>query len=94
MKTKDLKNLLNRAAAGIETPDDLSEEELKELLEDLTSTANEVEKLPDVVLRNRVETSKRIMEEIDETLTSIGWRGDSGLLYRVRKQLQTLRETV
>jgi hypothetical protein len=40
MKPRDLANLLNRAAAALETPDDLSEIELEELIEDLQAEAD------------------------------------------------------
>lgn len=38
MKTRDMQNLLNRAAAALETPADLSEAEKRELIEDLTAS--------------------------------------------------------
>lgn len=43
MKTRDLINLLNRAAAAIETPNDLSEVETIELIEDLIVAAEAME---------------------------------------------------
>lgn len=43
MKKRDLVNLLNRAAAFIETPRDLSPIERDELAEDLTVAAKELE---------------------------------------------------
>lgn len=42
MKARDLANLLNRAAAAFETPNDLSEDEKAELVEDLTTAAAEL----------------------------------------------------
>lgn len=43
MKTKDLVNLLNRAAACIETPGDLTSEEISQVAEDLVEAAKEIE---------------------------------------------------
>jgi len=43
MKTRDLINLLNRAAAAIETPNDLNEAEIIELIEDLIAVADAME---------------------------------------------------
>lgn len=45
MKERDLVNLLNRAAAAIETPNDLNDQERDELVEDLTVAANEMIKM-------------------------------------------------
>ena len=46
MKEKDLINLLNRAAAGIEVlltgSGDLTEDEVQDLLDDLDSAVNEI----------------------------------------------------
>ena len=42
MKARDLQNLLNRAAASLETPDDLTEGEKNELIEDLINAAMDV----------------------------------------------------
>lgn len=39
MKTRDLLNLLNRAAAALETPKDLTPKERAELIEDLLHAA-------------------------------------------------------
>lgn len=41
MKPRDLARLLNRGAAAIETPDDLTEQELREVAEDLVLAAAE-----------------------------------------------------
>lgn len=41
IKAKDLKNLLNRAAAALETPKDLTPQEVAELVEDLLAAAEE-----------------------------------------------------
>jgi hypothetical protein len=43
MEVKELINLLNRAAAGLETPGDLTKLDLDELIEDLTVMANLLE---------------------------------------------------
>lgn len=43
MKNRDLKNLLNRAAAAIETPQDLNRTQEIELLEDLTVAAKQLD---------------------------------------------------
>lgn len=43
MKNRDLKNLLNRGAAALETPQDLNEQERKDLAEDLTAAAKGLE---------------------------------------------------
>jgi hypothetical protein len=43
MKTRDLINLLNRAAAAIETPADLEHNEVLDLLEDLLQLAQKLE---------------------------------------------------
>ena len=43
MKARDLANLLNRAAAAIETPGDLSDRERVDVVEDLTTAAKEIE---------------------------------------------------
>jgi hypothetical protein len=42
LKTRDLVNLLNRAAAALETPADLTEQEQGELVQDLTAAAEEI----------------------------------------------------
>ena len=42
MKPRDLKNLLNRAAAALETPDDLTDQDIAYLIEDLIVAANEI----------------------------------------------------
>ena len=41
MKTKDLVNLLNRAAA-LETPKDLNQQEFQDVIDDLTFYANQI----------------------------------------------------
>ncbi len=43
MKRKDFINLLNRAAAALETPCDLSKEEVAHVIEDLTTVAQKIE---------------------------------------------------
>jgi hypothetical protein len=43
MKNRDLINLINRAAAAIETPADLTEDEIQDLLDDLDAAALELE---------------------------------------------------
>ncbi len=43
LKKRDLANLLNRAAAALETPDDLNELEVSELIEDLVVEARAYE---------------------------------------------------
>jgi len=42
MKTKDLVNLLNRAAAALETPKDLNQQEFQDVIDDLTFYANQI----------------------------------------------------
>lgn len=39
LKVRDLKNLLNRAAAALETPTDLTPDDVAALIEDLTEAA-------------------------------------------------------
>ena len=43
MKTKDLKDLLSRARAALETPADLSEQDMAELVEDLAVAVDTLE---------------------------------------------------
>jgi DNA-directed RNA polymerase subunit F len=43
MKRKELINLLNRAAAGLESGEELSPKEFNELIEDLVTTAKTLE---------------------------------------------------
>ena len=43
IKHRELINLLNRAAAAIETPDDLTKRDFSDLVEDLVITAAELE---------------------------------------------------
>lgn len=43
MKTEDIVDLLIRAAAGLETPGDLSDRELVDLIEDLRDAAQDLE---------------------------------------------------
>lgn len=43
MKPRDLKNLLNRAAAALDEHNDLTKQEVAELIEDLTAAAAELE---------------------------------------------------
>lgn len=43
MKRRDLVNLLNRAAAALETPEDLTETGIALLIEDLCVAARELE---------------------------------------------------
>lgn len=50
MSKKDLINLLNRAAAGFETPDDLTEEEKTHLVEDLVVAATMLERPSDELI--------------------------------------------
>ena len=49
MKTKELVNLLNRAAAALETPQDLNPFEIEDLTRDLTITAREIEESYELV---------------------------------------------
>ena len=44
MKTRDRINLINRAIAALETPDDLSREDIADLIEDLDALAEEYRK--------------------------------------------------
>ena len=44
LKSRDLKNLLNRAAAALETPGDLSQEDVEVLIADLLAAAEEIER--------------------------------------------------
>ena len=44
MKNRDKINLINRAIAALETPDDLSRKEIGQLIEDLDSLADEYRK--------------------------------------------------
>jgi hypothetical protein len=41
LKPRDLANLLNRAAAALETPDDLTPQDKADLIEDLVVAAKE-----------------------------------------------------
>ena len=42
MKNRELVNLLNRAAAALETPQDLTKEDMEQLIEDLIVAAKEI----------------------------------------------------
>lgn len=42
MKARDLANLLARAAAALETPNDLTAQEIRELIEDLIAAQEEI----------------------------------------------------
>jgi len=96
MKTKDIANLMNRAAAYIEDPKSINPLEVKELVEDLTSAADDVEKSREAdnnkALQNALNNSDRVLKEVNEILTEMGWQSDRGVLYRVREVQREIKE--
>lgn len=41
---------------------------------------------------NKLSAAKIMLEEVNETLTEMGWHSDRGMLYRIRKTLKQLKE--
>jgi hypothetical protein len=93
-KARDLKNLLNRAAAAVEDPDELTSAERAYLAEDLTIAAkHEVpQSVSGTTLKNKIENAGSLLQEVEEALSEMGWDGNKGLLYRVRRCLKRLKE--
>lgn len=91
MKTKDIVNLMNRASAAIDDPESITAVERRELVLDLNSAADDVEKEAELADVAKIAHAKRVLEEVNTVLCEMGWHGDRGLLHRVNSCLQTLR---